>query len=894
EDTTHTWKVRMQDVSQVGGIIDLFDPTNGIATLPSNYKLFPVEFGGSPVVGATYNVQLLNGGKDYQGNRTLYSLFPMRVNMSARWLNLLPGVKKSRYFPDGVPESTIKNRCMQDIVRSSSGATIEIWDPGTGYVRDPLTGDTTDWIEVGSTTPHWKIVTWSTMWNMDLLNIGVNGPEESVESGDLTYTNYTRGDSPVTIGGSGSMEYKFSYLTPSEPDTYTIQVIASVDLELRAVYRWYEVKRKRGKLCYDDRGDYIDPVPGGRSGVKYDSFGNVESYDPPHSSVDWIHGPFYCLVTGKGSKSAADTKSVTNPRPDIYHVMVRDTTPPSTVYFENSNPLYGTTGDLISEWNKIVDDPKNPEFITVKVVDNNPSLANEDLRKNKVTVKPGGPDDWRYDETTFKMSFYYVAGLYDYYLPTRGQYCGDPGYEHPTGCDCLPVYKDKFAWIKVGELGANSAELSGATYSKGGELVSECKQRGDIGGEFDAAYSILTWKIPVADLKEPLPWHLATTSRAYTDTWGNEHPGWGNGRILKFLACVNDGSGHEVPADWEDEIKPLDKTLYDVEGWEARNSQVKHKSAAINAKTPYIRDARGTEIVNATREPDFRLPPGYPPTKYFGEYGTIKVYDNDRPFLRVNVTDSSLRRPLPQTFSFGNIWYGDFKRQAFQKAKSRGSDVYTQSNQDILGNNLFRLYMDNLETGTQTSLWNFEDGGNSPTGMQDQGNLIGRKKFKPWFFALHAKQTELPFTLYSPLDNRTHGYWVPEDTRLRYDFINYGSDIKAFDNINTYLKGGNEPGGIITKSPKPEWMPRVVLTEGKPIGGTQYPDEGSVIFRRPNRGETSVSSDEYSLFAEVFDYADDDRIDLFGGPLSRSVKIYFFVTPVDMRRFTLQEKPQTE
>ena len=844
EDTTHTWKVRMQDVSALSGVIQLFGST--YQTLPENYKTFPGWIGDGPVFGAEYKFAMLYNGLDFSGNSPRYRFIEEGRGKSFEQLNELPGRFPEKHTPAVMSSA---NLGPNDVLCNSSGDSIEIYK--SGYVYDPRN-------QKGA---EWQVTSWATFWSMDVKNLGFNGPEESVESGQITYEGRTGGrDSPVVYAGTGKMEYTFTYLTPSDPDKYVIQVDAAVELKLSSVYQWFEVKRN---------GPSVNPATGDPYPVRTPVYGpdgtTIIGYEN-HSSVQWVHGPFYCSVTGVGYKSSSGV-GVATPSPAIMTCMVRDNTPPCAMRFENSQQLYGTTGDLLEEWNGTygtAPNPANPDVIKVQVVDNNPNLAITEMRKTAGV---------RYKPENFKIGFYYVTQVYNY-QPVKGFLCGNQGYSHGTSCDCFPVYRENFVWVKLGDLAADDARVTGAKFNFNGEAMSG--KYGE-GADTDPAYCILTWEIPIADIKEPLGWHYATTSEQYTDKWGFTHPGWGNG-ILKYMAYISDGSGYATPDGWDSDAK----WIHQETGEQNPGVSGYPDTAARNAADLIVVDATGTRVANDPHpgQPDFNLATGFRDDEHFGNYGFITVYDNDKPSLRLNFTDASLRSPVPQSFTFGNIWYGDFKRASFQQARRTNASVSTTSSKDIVADANLRPYTDDDNSGDLGLQWVFRDG-DTETGIKEQGNLMGMRpcKFNPWYYKLFGTAYAGTYNLFTPQNDRQYGFWMTEDVRVRFDFLNYSPEINAMDNINTYRTSGAAPGGVENSTSS------VVLRDGSSTQNLRYPEPGSINFRSPNRGD-GADIRECSLEATVADQGPTE----VGGPFSRNVKIYLYVTGSEMRVFTLQDK----
>jgi len=926
EDEPNTWRIELIDFAPPNTTIEILTRPPGVPLLPENYKNFPMDMGGE-MTGATYSYSVRSRGRDPEGNMSLYVRDKLRGRITS-W-EQLPG-----RFPDssGVP-----------LVVDGTPIGGAADDSECGIYYEIVGNDMLESVEIIREKyiepTQWVIEDQGVAWNMDKNNLGYNGEEEQIDNVAMEYTPNTVGDmrgGPVWAG-SGASEREFIYQTPSAPEEYVMEVSIGTTLSMVGTWQWYEMKRTRrfvrgsdpvtgeetllvlpgsvaeyvnelfelymrnqGLVETDDmnadtRRSLISPRRQQVEDFIVGRFRDVAEFDgtPPSEireavdlcitvwietgtinmgAVEYIHGPFTVDITGQAVKQSGTANS--SVRPGIINVKVLDKTPPQYFHFKDSQTLYGTTGDLVSEWNDKREHfnyslPANPENITVQVIENNPSHASSDL--------------------PFSVSFYYVTQLLDYH-PIKGKYCGQKGYVHGDSCDCFPIYLEKFVWIKGGEIDNTSENVTVTKYDFNGYAMD-----GDTGegGPTDPAYCVIEWEIPLTDLKEPLSPHFATTSETYNDPWGNRHPGWGRGGILKMMVHSMDGANLETPPGWKEGITYVEQGEY--EGWEYSSGNLNDPVAAMDVLDPYLALSYNQEIVRINEEfltPDFNVPESFIDDEffdkgYFGRFGKIIVYDDDRPNVRINISDNSFLR---RTFSFGNIWMGDFKREAFQKARRQRSRIYTLTNRDTLqkkdeiSRRPFVAYIDgdpSGEPGEDPELWEFEFG-DLPDGYKDQGGLIADEKFNPWFFDLFGSPYVSEYRLFDPADDNMYGYWVPEDLRLSFNFVMVPQEVMACDNINTYKTGDPNRGGIVTSfDPGSQTYETFVLVDGS----DRMHNITTYNFRDLNRGQ-NVRRRECSVFVRVEDLAAAE----VGGPLARELKVYFYVAGTDMKSYTIDRK----
>lgn len=925
EDVEYTWRIELIDFPPPNTTIEILTRPPGVPLLPENYKNFPMDMGGE-VAGATYTYKLRSRGRDPEGNLSLYVRDKLRGRITS-WEELPGRFPESSGVPivvDGTPigGAADDSECAvsYEIVGANMLESVEI-------IREKYIAPT-----------QWVVEDQGVAWNMDKNNLGYNGEEEQIDNVAMEYTPNTVGDmrgGPVWAG-SGASEREFVYQTPSAPEEYVMEVSIGTTLSMVGTWQWYEMKRTRrfermpdpitgeetimvfpGSVAEyvnelfelymrnqglvdsdvtnaDTRRTLIAPRRQQVEDFIVGRFNDLAAFSGTPTSdirdavdtcidewiatgtvsmgaVEYIHGPFTVDITGNAIKQSGTASS--SVRPGIINIKVQDTTSPQHFHFTGSQTLYGTTGDLVSEWNEKrerynYDLPANPENITVQVIENNPSHASSDL--------------------PFSVSFYYVTQLLDYH-PIKGKYCGQKGYVHGESCDCFPIYLEKFVWIKAGEIDHTSENVTVTKYDFNGYPMD-----GDTGegGPTDPAYCVIEWEIPLTELKEPLSPHFATTSETYTDPWGNLHPGWGSGGVLKMMVFAKDGRNLETPFGWKENITFIEQGEY--EGWEYASGNLNDPIAALNVREPYVaQDSNGEFFrIPADRPPNFNVPESFVDDEYFdpglfGRFGKIVVYDDDRPNVRINISDNSFLR---RTFSFGNIWMGDFKREAFQKARQQRTRVYTLTNRDTLqkkdgiGRRPYVKFIDvdaSGEPGTDPELWEFKYG-DLRDGYKTQGTMIADEKFNPWFFDLYDNPYVSEYSLFSSRDENMYGYWVPEDLRLSLDFISIPKEVMACDNINTYRTSDPNRGGIATPfGPVTRTYETFVLRDGL----DRFKNITTYNFRDLNRGQ-NVRPRECSVFVRVEDLADEK----IGGPLAREVKVYFYVAGTDMKSYTIDRK----
>lgn len=929
EDEEYTWKVALYDFALPGNTntLNLLQPPANIrgTLLDKNFKNFPFDMGGE-VTGAIYDFSIRNGGRDPEGNRSAYVTERLRGGVD-KWQDL-PG-----RFPEssGVPLQVDGLKIIGDVDDSECAVSYKLID---GNLLESVEVMREEYID----PTQWDVTTVGVSWNMDAGNLGYNGEEELIEANILNYESYQRGDSATVWGGSGETVQNFTYTTPSDPEAYNVVVSIGTEMTMVATWRWFEIKRTRRYVRTTDpaSGEEViavipvdaiqavnelfelylrtenilqdgNPNAGERQSVISDHRDQIDEFIMGHVSVvtkvgivdqyeiqnlidqcvdefvasgqiqsdaiEYMHGPFIVDIAGSAIKETGGSNS--SVRPGELDVMVMDKTPPLFFHLENSQVLNCTTGDLVSEWNDKrerygYDLPENPASVTVRIIENNPCM--------KTLDKP------------FNAGVYYVTQLSDY-QHIEGKFCGKTGYDHPETCDCFPVYREKFVWVKLDEIDHTNPNITVEKYDYTGQPVD-----GDTGqgGETDPAYCVLTWNIPLEKFKEPMSTHFATTSRRYTDPWGHEHPGWDNGGRLKIMVHMVDSAGLEMPGGW----LGFDGIKYqppDYDGWETNQTNLEHPVAAHDLLPPYLAVNQYGQIARidqALRDmpdftvPDFFLEDGLFDPNYWGRCGIINVYDDDRPTVRLNISDRSFLR---RTFSFGNIWMGDYKREAFQKARKNRSRVYTLSNQDTVqrvGGVSQRPYVKYLDGDAIEDRYGDPERlefkyGDTKRGYIKQGTMIANNQFTPWFYGLYNNPYADDYGLFVPPDDRLYGYWVPEDLRLSFDLIMVPDHILACDNINTYMTEGQNPGGISTYiDPATGRYETFVLKDGI----DKYPGVTSYNFRDKNRGPGARRRD-CSVFVRVEDSAPAE----IRGPFAREVEVYFYVAGTDIKTYTIKK-----
>ncbi len=1026
EDEENTWTCELIDFSlgSASKIINLLNPPEDIAPVlfPTNFKNCPFDMNGE-VSGAEYRFSLRNPDSAWGREQ-------LKDRKIKEWLDL-PG-----RFPhsSGVDREIDGVKLTGDADGSECAVYYQIVEGENLIESVEIIKE--QWVD----TTMWETKASAVKWNMDFNNLGYSLTEERIERDFMQAQSYQRGDSGTVQGQSGTTVQSFVYDTPSEPEEYQIKVTIGTEMTMTGTWQWYELKRtrkftratnpssgreeifvwpesaaaainkkletfmlKNGLMGNEDLSpaerqmmisqyrDMIDAYMMAQTTIltKIGDISQDEIQIAVDNSIDEFiqtgkissgnigteSGPFTIDIVGEVVKESGGPNS--SVKPGLIKVMVRDKTPPMAFHFKDSQILYGTTGDLISEWNDKRKDseftaltnnpiqgnppivPENPEFVTARVIENNPCIDN------------------------FTLSFYYVKQVLDY-EPVTGLHCRKKGFDHSASCDCFPVYRERFEWVKAAEVTAEDLDgdiVMKEKYDFNGDPVD-----GDTGegGETDPAYCVITWKIPLTVFEEPLSSHFATTSIEYTDPWDFTHTGWGDGGRLKYMvhmaheaeiedaqlepvdlddlgkgtmdwpdiyvdAIFEDLDGHpgnmlsntykitmdknskgiitveglafpdkvwihyeeippttsygklfEAPANWQEIVSEPPA----LAGFSNRGAATGNSLAKLDVEPPYMAVAKLDQPFEndslKIQMPDFTVPEDfrkgdYPgdtffqdyniTTRYFGRFGVIKVFDDDRPSLRLNISDNSF---LKQTFSFGHIWLSDFKREAFQEARKTRDLASTDSNTDTLdtfksyiGEDIpLRPYPENNEDDFEFLEFN---AGDAKNGYKDQGEMITNGKFNPWFFALYNRPR---YGLFEPVDNKLYGYWIPEDLRLQFDCDMMRKGIKACDNINTYLVDAENPGGIQTKiDPLTDMYETLVLKDGDQKGHEHH-GVNNYNFRDINFGDDCPKhlERECSVELTVTDLAPEE----VKGPLSRRLKVWFYVTGTDIRTYTIE------
>ncbi len=196
---------------------------------------------------------------------------------------------------------------------------------------------------------EWTITDWAVDWNMDRQNIGYNPGDQFM--------------------GARALNYTHTYVTPSDPAEYVVEINMAVTLKMLATWTWYEQVR-------DDEGQ-----------------------------IAGTYGPYKLKITGEAYKSSSGLGS-SSAVPEIWTVRVLDKTPPISYRLVDdgtgSDPyrLYGTTGDLIKEWNEglgmLPGNPRNQDTVVIRVLENNPHINLDDPYQalggnvSKIQLPPGG------------------------------------------------------------------------------------------------------------------------------------------------------------------------------------------------------------------------------------------------------------------------------------------------------------------------------------------------------------------------------------------------------------------------------------------------------------------------------------------------------------------------
>lgn len=761
-------------------------------------------------------------------------------------LTNLPGTRHHSATPDNfISESP--DEYVFKVTRNPSSQdcrlyTVSVTD--ASYHMHPNYGELPTW---------WEVEAMDINWDMDAGGLGFNPDEECNEE-------------------SGSPSRKFTYLTPSDPREYTAQATINATIKFEAYWCWFEGGIKMYRPDSDGWVVCQDETPEGIP----DGFEHRFSNDPGHVVGS---APMYLHITGTVEKEINCALALN----------IKDKTPPYTAVIE-PDILHATTGDFIFEWNDAYGESSgqnNPEEIVVRFVDNNPWIE----------VSPGEIESTGglFDPGDLEIQFYYAIQLNDY-TGRKGERCGKPGFQHPYTCDCIASYGETFTFVRK-RLGPSTEGVSYAVQGYTQDAVPT---------DTDPAYSVVECRFPVEMLDEAMGPHFATTSKHYRDTWGARHSGWDKGRRLKYFPVVNDGSGNINPPFFRTSFETVDGLeifwngpafIEENETADGEVTALRSALAALDISGPsYVRDGKWKICANedVTDDPDWinqcGQTPSWPPepeivslpdwfpqqVDYFGTYGFITVYDNDRPNVTMSVTDTRLNK----TFMFGNVFYGDFKRAAYRTARERLGKVKTTSNRDRLDEPV-RIYFKPRkytefepselvpfsEADNQEATWQFKANlvsGNIMQSDMRQGKLVERGEFCPWLFRIIPEFA----THVVPMKP---GLCIQEDVRLIFS-------VRARDNINTF-QTGEKAGGIVTSSdPVSNLYNTFYIYEN----GKEFRGEGIYHFRVPFEGPGGGSA-----FAQVT--VEDDAPPITGGTHSRCLTVHLFVLPSTMKVFTLQE-----
>lgn len=714
---------------------------------------------------------------------------------------------------------------------------------------------------------NWKFVKWGTRWNLDANGVGyLKDAADEHDTGDAE--DVTR---------------EFLFPTPSDPVMYKVTVEVVFLFVLRgAVFSWKEALKTDYDQAITDGWDPTDTYSSG--------------YEPTHTEHSVrVHGVRCSKVTDPAKQG-------------ICYIRVRDTTPPRSfaVNDADTSNFDGTTGDMLAEAD--VDD------IRITVVDNNP-YAPYFIEQGSVPALPGAGSPHDYVSSNLRLRIMYNTELYDYWAASSPR----PGESGATAdalgnAHMFNFWSPKMVWCQAALAAGSSLNPADAasvlefdssyitdakTHAFNGSVLtwgSNIQINGTDGrlvvpaSGGDAAYSTITWTIPAAAFREPLPLHLATNS----ERW---QPG-----ILRWFPVVSDVSGNWNPhaasdsksppvfTDRPDPTQTTDGTSNIAGACDANSSatDLPTNGDLTIADADFASDGRvSLEQWSAADAIVANLPAGFPVAAgSFGKYQTIRVVDDERPTAFLYVTDTK----YGTTWRFGVGVDGDLARpallQAGKPAWVKGTDSSSPFS-TIRGIDLSRTAPGFL----------LSDKSVFPNELEDYGS-VGTFADYDSFFGSGAYQSFAP-SLVPPAGaaatGNLPGLWTDEDTRLAFKVV-------AFDNIDPFeVTAAGPPASFDYESvfepmkagdsfPRNgidvmEWEIKDEPTAGTLTGSAATAYEDEYIFRNPNRPS---GAQECSVLVRVDDTR--DSLGLKSASLTRRLKVRFFVQDNKMKFRSIEER----
>ncbi len=848
---------------------------------------------------------------------------------------VVPGTKLADVFEEGQANQPLPT-CFRNQMTCRS-STFDGGDIDTEVLAWlPCVGDTFNEVDDG-TNPATRTKVTSATWDL------MKDPKWTFSTmgvqWDWDATEVVKTENPGTMSDLTG-ELTCAFPVPCEPFFIECRVTCLMLFNLRnAEYVWYEVPQ-----TYDATTDTWSPDS------HLDTDGNVI----PEAKECRYKAYGYFL---RGSETGASQSTTL--------ICVRDKTPPAKVVYKTgpdsyvATPpvLHGRTGDLLVEarddFCSHTDYPDG--YINVSVVDNNPFAGFSYL-----TQAAGGPlaqlTDLRASETDETYYFalnnlgcklFYLTELYDYckasdssgdftlaknfYKPklvwaqgaTPSLGSGNFSLDSLNGAD-IAEEMEGFPDTPVTKFSPDTMPADGietAIYDENGanitaEFLPRINVSGDIqrlaapsGAPKEPAYSVTTFKVPIAAFKEPLPLHLSRNPNS-------QRPG-----TLFWYPVVTDSAQNSAPYDkdntdvkfdLEDEnaVQPPDES-----GAIEELIKASSPNDFVQAEDGLAETATGTlesfEIGNQIDDPemakistlnvsDATLTGG----GTFGNMGVIEVHDDEPPQVFIYVTDTKYVHPdtnKPLTYRFGIQKHGDAVRPGLMNegwcineksgdinvaSPSPASSFFSDLSSDMLGT--LRSYdltkrCDRLSSPSSNLTATVR---RNHTYEPTEEVVFGEKYFTDYNDYFSKKESFDPSSTYP---ETLPGCWVDEDSRLLFHVV-------AYDNCFTYYNdrpgsfAEEQPAGVLKRKETTDYerngiksLEWEIRDDGRDLGtaaSASYQQE--YIFRNPNVSDTFELNPDKECHVKVtaLDYSDN----------ARTVIVKFYVQNNKMRFRSLEEK----
>ena len=781
-----------------------------------------------------------------------------------------------------------------------------------------------------SKDPKWTFSTMGVQWNWD--------------STDLVKTEVPGAMSDLT----GALECSFP--VPCEPFFIECRVTCLMLFCLRnAEYVWYEVDQTRNAGAFE-------PIDA------FDTDGNLRA--EARECRYKVYGYFL-----RGSETGASQSTTL--------ICVRDKTPPDKIVYRtapntySATPprLFGRTGDLLVEAKDSFCQQDNYAngCIEVSMVDNNPFAGFAHLYKTKTgnqadlsllkQADPGYTGEtygWALNNLFCKV--FYTTELYDYCKASNS--AGDFTLAHN-------FYKPKMVWAQGATPTLGSGVFSLDSLSQGGDVADALEDfpetpvtvfspetltedgafdtviydengaditasflarlngSGDIqrltaGGTEEPAYSVTTFKIPIAAFKEPLPLHLSRNTSSQT-------PG-----TLFWYPVVSDGGGNAAPYDDDDDgslpyAKSGSGTQFDLDGTTAvqppdetgeLEELIKASSMSdfTEAQDGLMTQAKGTletfdlgsqlndpemTKVNTLNVTDATLTDG----GACGKMGVIEVSDDEPPQVFIYVTDTKYTAPdtnKPLTYRFGIQRHGDAVRPGLMTdgwcvneksgdidhtSPATSSSFFGDLESDMVGTRYsydLTKRIDRLDSPSSNLTASIR---RNNTYEPTEEVVFGEKFFTDYNDYFTKKDTFDPSAQYPAA---LPGCWVDEDSRLLFHVV-------AYDNCFTHYSGTpgsfseERPASLLQRKETDDFerngiksLSWKIVDDGRDMGASATAYQKEYIFRNPNVDDSFnlVSGKDCSVSVTAEDYSGNIR----------TVRVNFFVQNNKMRFRSLEEK----